>query len=146
MVVECVVAGRQRGAGDDCRPAVGHEQRRPEGDVDQAGPPEERVGRDAEDPRTDVVFEPAQADDDGLGDEHDGRAAGKQRHGRPRRPRQRGVGHRHEADGDGTGDVDSAVGHGRCWDRNGFNRSGLMMMSRVISVSTGRMRAVVSVE
>ena len=74
MVVECVVAGRQRGAGDDCRPAVGHEQRRPEGDVDQSRPPEEGVGRDAEDPRTDVVLEPAQADDNGLGDERDGRA------------------------------------------------------------------------
>ena len=120
MVVECVVARRKGGTDDDRRRSVGHEQRHPEGDVDQAGPPEERVERDAEDPRADVVFEPAQADDDGLGDERDGRAAGKQRHDRPERPRQRGVCHRHEAEADGAGDVDSTVGHGRRWDATGL--------------------------
>ena len=127
MVGECVVARREGGTDDDRRRPVGHEQRHPEGDVDQAGPPEERVGRDAEDLRVDVVFEPAQRDDNSLGDERDGRAAGGQRHDRPERPRQRGVGYRHKAEADGAGDVDSAVGHGRCWDRNGFSRSELMV-------------------
>jgi len=74
VVGECVVTRRKGVTDDNRRRPVGNERRRPEGDVDQSRPPEERVGQDTEDLRVDAVLKPSQADGDGLGDEHDGRA------------------------------------------------------------------------
>jgi len=97
VVDEHVVGGGENGAERDGRPAVGGEQRDPEGDVDGACPAKQDVERNAQEFRADVVFEQSQVDDDCLRGERDHGAAAEQRDGGVERPRQERVSEGDEA-------------------------------------------------
>lgn len=96
---EYVIGGCDHGADYDRHPTVGCKERNPERDGHRTCPSEQDIQGDAYELRTDVMFEPAEVDDDCFSDKCNERATTKERERRGPWPREHGVNKRDDAEG-----------------------------------------------